>query len=68
MSFQGTQFIYKENVLQALNSAKEIFVNVVMGFMPKFWHGNSKLDEFVDKNRAAKNYFRGDDTLQAFKR
>lgn len=56
-----------EDVLHALNSAKTIFVNAVMGFMPNFWHGTSRLDEVIDNNKSSKKYFGGGDTLQAFK-
>ncbi len=57
----------KEEVEQAMNSAKTIFVNAVMGLMPHFWHGTSKMDEVIDKNRSAQKFFGGGDTLQTFK-
>ncbi|KAH9299390.1 hypothetical protein KI387_031072 [Taxus chinensis] len=55
------------DVMEALNSAKTIFVNAVMGFMPHFWHGTSKMDEVIDNNPHAQKFFGGGDTLQAFK-
>ena len=51
-----------------INSAKTIFVNAVMGLMPSFWHGTSKMDETIDRNRTAQKFFGGGDTLQEFKR
>eukprot|EP01018_Ginkgo_biloba_P011367 Gb_25476 [translate_table: standard] len=56
-----------EEVSQAMNSAKTIFVNAVMGLMPYFWQGTSKMDEVIDKNRMAQKFFGGGDTLQTFK-
>lgn len=56
-----------DEVAQAMNSAKTIFVNAVMGLMPHFWHGTSKMDEVIDKNRSAQKFFGGGDTLQTFK-
>lgn len=58
----------RDEVKQEVNSAKTIFVNVVMGLMPHFWHGTSKMDEVIDKNRSAQKFFGGGDTLQTFKR
>ncbi|KAI5057283.1 hypothetical protein GOP47_0027298 [Adiantum capillus-veneris] len=52
---------------EALSSAKTIFVNAVMGLMPHFWHGTSKMDEVIDQNIAAQKFFGGGDTLQEFK-
>lgn len=57
----------KDEAEQAMNSAKTIFVNAVMGLMPHFWHGTSKMDEVIDKNRSAQKFFGGGDTLQTFK-
>jgi phosphoglycerate kinase len=53
---------------EGLDSAKTIFVNAVMGLMPTFWHGTSKMDETIDRNRTAQKFFGGGDTLQEFKR
>ena len=53
---------------EALTSAKTIFVNAVMGLMPHFWHGTSKMDEVIDQNVLAQKFFGGGDTLQEFKR
>ncbi|CAK9199178.1 unnamed protein product [Sphagnum troendelagicum] len=55
------------HVVEALDSARTIFVNAVMGLMPNFWHGTSKMDERIDCNRAAQKFFGGGDTLQEFK-
>lgn len=55
-------------VVKVLDSAKTIFVNAVMGLMPAFWHGTSKMDESIDRNRTAQKFFGGGDTLQEFKR
>eukprot|EP00246_Nothoceros_aenigmaticus_P011829 TRINITY_DN337_c0_g1_i5.p1 TRINITY_DN337_c0_g1~~TRINITY_DN337_c0_g1_i5.p1 ORF type:complete len:418 (-),score=75.20 TRINITY_DN337_c0_g1_i5:8-1261(-) len=57
-----------EAVIDTLQSAKTIFVNAVMGFMPHFSEGTSKMDEVIDRNRSAQKYFGGGDTLQEFKR
>lgn len=57
-----------EAVVEALASAKTIFVNAVMGFMPHFWEGTSKMDEVIDRNRSAQKFLGGGDTLQEFKR
>jgi phosphoglycerate kinase len=56
------------HVVEALDSARTIFVNAVMGLMPNFWQGTSKMDERIDCNRAAQKFFGGGDTLQEFKR
>jgi phosphoglycerate kinase len=53
---------------QALTSAKTIFVNAVMGFMPHFWHGTSAMNEAIDQNASARKLLAGGDTLQEFKR
>ena len=55
-------------VQKVLESAKTVFVNAVMGMMPAFWHGTSKMDEAIDRNTTAQKYFGGGDTLQEFKR
>ena len=54
-------------VQNVLASAKTIFVNAVMGMMPAFWHGTSKMDEAIDRNTTAQKFFGGGDTLQEFK-
>jgi phosphoglycerate kinase len=54
-------------VHKVLESAKTIFVNAVMGMMPAFWHGTSKMDEAIDRNSTAQKFFGGGDTLQEFK-
>lgn len=67
MDVDPSSFDTKE-VLNALDSAKTVFVNAVMGLMPTFWHGTSKMDESIDRNRIAQKFFGGGDTLQEFKR
>ena len=52
----------------ALRSAKTIFVNAVMGLMPHFWHGTSKMSEVINENISAQKFFGGGDTLQELKR
>ncbi|XP_002964068.2 uncharacterized protein LOC9654556 [Selaginella moellendorffii] len=54
-------------VLEALTSAKTIFVNAVMGLVPHFWQGTRKMDEVIDRNREAQKFYGGGDTLQVFK-
>ncbi|BBN17048.1 phosphoglycerate kinase [Marchantia polymorpha subsp. ruderalis] len=54
-------------VLESLQGAKTIFVNAVMGLMPHFKHGTSKMDEVIDSNKTAQKFFGGGDTLQEFK-
>lgn len=54
-------------VRKVLESAMTIFVNAVMGMMPAFWHGTSKMDEAIDRNTTAQKFFGGGDTLQEFK-
>lgn len=54
-------------VVEALATAQTIFVNAVMGLMPYFKHGTSKMDEVIDSNKTAQKFFGGGDTLQEFK-
>lgn len=55
------------DVQEGIVNAKTVFVNAVMGLMPAFWHGTSKMDETIDRNRTAQKFFGGGDTLQEFK-
>lgn len=57
----------EKSVLDALLSARTIFVNAVMGFTPNFSEGSKALDETIDKNTVAKKLYGGGDTLQEFK-
>jgi phosphoglycerate kinase len=59
---------FKDPVLvEALLSAKTIFVNAVMGFTPHFTAGSEALDSTIDQNRIALKMYGGGDTLQEFK-
>ncbi|KAL2613693.1 hypothetical protein R1flu_025385 [Riccia fluitans] len=55
------------SVKEVLQSAQTIFVNAVMGLMPHFKDGTSKMDEVIDANKTARKFFGGGDTLQEFK-
>jgi len=54
-------------VKKAINTAKTIFVNAVMGFTPHFTDGSRALDTTIDRNRQATKLYGGGDTLQEFK-
>ncbi|MBF0531091.1 MAG: phosphoglycerate kinase [Deltaproteobacteria bacterium] len=54
-------------VAAALESAKTIFVNAVMGYTPYFIEGSQMLDRTIDQNRSAQKLYGGGDTLQEFK-
>jgi len=54
-------------VTQALERARTIFVNAVMGFTPHFTDGSRALDTSIDANRQANKLYGGGDTLQEFK-
>jgi phosphoglycerate kinase len=54
-------------VVEAINSAKTIFVNAVMGYTPNFSAGSQALDNTIDRNREAMKMYGGGDTLQEFK-
>ena len=59
---------FKDPVLvEALVSAKTIFVNAVMGYTPHFTAGSEALDSTIDQNRIALKMYGGGDTLQEFK-
>ena len=51
----------------ALDSAKTIFVNAVMGYTPYFTEGSAALDSKIDHNTEANKLYGGGDTLQEFK-
>ena len=55
------------NVKDAINSAKTIFVNAVMGFMPSFFQGSQALYRLIANNGPALKLFGGGDTLQELK-
>ena len=54
-------------ISDAINSAKTIFVNAVMGYTPHFTEGSAALDNKIDQNQVAKKLYGGGDTLQEFK-
>ena len=55
------------NVKDAINSAKTIFVNAVMGLMPSFFQGSQALYRLIASNGLALKLFGGGDTLQELK-
>ncbi len=59
---------FKEPVAQSvIASAKTIFVNAVMGFMPHFYEGSQALYKLINSNKTAMRLFGGGDTLQELK-
>ncbi len=54
-------------VKEAIEGARTIFVNAVMGYTPHFVDGSAKLDRTIDGNRKAQKFYGGGDTLQEFK-
>jgi phosphoglycerate kinase len=53
-----------EKVRGVIGSARTIFVNAVMGFMPHFWEGSQALYGLIFSNKGARKLFGGGDTLQ----
>jgi phosphoglycerate kinase len=62
-----TESMTDRKILEVIHSAKTIFVNAVMGFIPHFTDGSMSLDETIDKNTSALKMYGGGDTLQEFK-
>jgi phosphoglycerate kinase len=60
-SFEGPE------VRDVMGSAKTIFVNAVMGFMPHFFEGSRALYGLIASNKGAWKLFGGGDTLQELK-
>lgn len=54
-------------VLEAINSARTIFVNAVMGLTPHFFEGSKQLNLTIDSNDEAYKLYGGGDTLQEFR-
>ena len=54
-------------ISEALDAAKTIFVNAVMGYTPYFTEGSAALDSKIDHNTEAHKLYGGGDTLQEFK-
>lgn len=57
----------RTKVIDAVSSAKTIFVNAVMGLMPWFFQGSQALYHLIASNRSALKLFGGGDTLQELK-
>jgi phosphoglycerate kinase len=57
----------EQRIKDAIGSAKTIFVNAVMGFMPFFFEGSQALYRLVASNGSALKLFGGGDTLQELK-
>jgi phosphoglycerate kinase len=53
-----------QRVRNIMGSARTIFVNAVMGFMPLFFEGSEALYRLIGLNGAALKLFAGGDTLQ----
>jgi len=54
----------EKEVADIIASAKTIFVNAVMGFMPLFYEGSEALYRLIGGNTDAARLFAGGDTLQ----
>jgi len=54
----------KKGVADIIASARTIFVNAVMGFMPLFYEGSEALYRLIGDNSSAARLFAGGDTLQ----
>jgi len=54
----------EKQVADVISSAKTIFVNAVMGFMPLFYEGSEALYRLIGDNGSAARLFAGGDTLQ----
>ncbi|MFO7600790.1 MAG: phosphoglycerate kinase [Candidatus Desulfacyla sp.] len=54
----------EKEVADIIASAKTIFVNAVMGFMPLFYEGSEALYRLIGDNTDAARLFAGGDTLQ----
>lgn len=55
-------------IIDVFHSAKTIFVNAVMGFVPHFNEGTIALDTIIDQNPQAVKLYGGGDTMQELKR
>jgi len=54
----------EQKVMDIIMSARTIFVNAVMGFMPLFYEGSEALYRLIGDNASAARLFAGGDTLQ----
>lgn len=59
--------LQKEEVREAVLTAKTIFINAVMGLMPHFFEGSEALYRLITSNKSARKLFGGGDTLQEFR-
>ena len=57
----------EEDIKEKILKSKSIFVNAVMGLMPHFQEGTSKLYSLIDENKNANKMYGGGDTLQEFR-
>jgi len=61
------QSLKTEIIEEVIRSARTIFTNAVMGFMPDFFEGSRALYEAISDNTPALKLFGGGDTLEALK-
>jgi phosphoglycerate kinase len=54
----------EKRVVDVVSSARTIFVNAVMGFMPLFYEGSEAFYRLIGANGSAARLFAGGDTLQ----
>ena len=57
----------EKGVKDVIGSARTIFVNAVMGFMPSFFEGSAGIYDLITSNDTALKLFGGGDTLQELK-
>jgi len=60
----GPESIQDKKVVDAISTARTIFVNAVMGLMPLFFEGSRALYQLITSNASATKLFAGGDTLQ----
>ncbi len=58
------QSLEEGRIREVVGSAKTLFVNAVMGFMPHFFEGSQALYRLIFSNQGAMKLFGGGDTLQ----
>lgn len=59
--------IERDDVKKVMKLTQTIVLNVVRGFMPRFWQGTSKMDKVTKKIHSAQKFNGRHDTLQNFK-
>ncbi|MBU2499631.1 MAG: phosphoglycerate kinase [Proteobacteria bacterium] len=62
------QSLEQDRIKDVLLTAKTIFVNAVMGFMPSYSEGSQALYRLIASNPSATKLFGGGDTLQELRR